>query len=157
MPSVTKETSISSFPLLIIEDSPAIVMLMKEFLNDLGYYDIQTASAGKEGMLLFENLVKANKLPIVFLDYNLPDVNANVVLPHILKIKPETKVIVATALEKGEQAVKNVISGGAYLYLQKPIRFDNLQNAIEILEGEINASKKQTTKACQRFFHTYIA
>jgi|GEM_PF-3497580 len=135
-----------SHPILIIEDSQAIVMLIKEFLNALGYYDIQTAGTGKEGMQLFENLVKANTFPIVFLDYNLPDVDANVVLPHILKIKSETKIIIATALEKGEQEVKDVIMHGAYLYLQKPIRFKNIQNVIEILEDEINAAKKQTAK-----------
>ncbi|MBI3638783.1 MAG: response regulator [Thaumarchaeota archaeon] len=138
--------SVQPHPILIIEDSLAIVMLMKEYLNALGYYDIQTASAGKEGMQLFENLVKANTFPIVFLDYNLPDVDANVVLPHILKIKPETKIIIATALEKGEQEVKDVIMHGAYLYLQKPIRFDNIQNVIKILEDEFNAAKEQTAK-----------
>jgi len=138
------------YPILIIEDSQAIVMQMKEYLNALGYYDIQTASAGKEGMQLFEDLVKANTFPIVFLDYNLPDVDANVVLPHILQIKPETKIIIATALEKGEQEVKDVIMHGAYLYLQKPVRFDNIQNVIKILEDEINAAKEQTAKVEER-------
>jgi len=146
MTTSNRVLSVQSHPILIIEDSLAIVMLMKEYLNALGYYDIQTASAGKEGMHLFENLVKANTFPIVFLDYNLPDVDANVVLPHILKIKPETKIIIATALEKGEQEVKDVIMHGAYLYLQKPVRFDNIQNVIKIFEADINAAMEQTTK-----------
>src|SRR5437899_6872442 len=144
--STAKEPSTKSNPILIIEDSLAIIMSIKEFLNALGYYEIKSATTGKEGMQLFENLIKSNTLPIVFLDYNLPDVNADIVLPHILKIKPETKVIVTTALEKGEQAVKDVIMRGAYLYLQKPVRFNNIQNAIQILEEEQNATKKENAK-----------
>ena len=146
MTSTAKEPSTKSNPILIIEDSVAIVMLIKEFLNALGYYEIKSASTGKDGMQLFENLVESNTLPIVFLDYNLPDVDANVVLPHILKIRPDAKVIVTTALEKGEQAVKDVIMRGAYLYLQKPVRFNNIQNAIKILEAEQNATKKENAK-----------
>lgn len=150
MTETPRVPSVQPCPILIIEDSQAIAMSIKEFLNELGYYNIQTASSGKEGMQLFENLVKANAFPIVFLDYNLPDVNANVVMPHILKIKPETKVIITTALDKGEQEVKDVIMHGAYLYLQKPVRFNNLQNAIEILEEESNATKKETAKVEER-------
>ena len=148
--STAKEPSTKSNPILIIEDSLAIIMSIKEFLNALGYYEIKSATTGKEGMQLFENLVKSNTLPIVFLDYNLPDVDADIVLPHILKIRPHAKVIVTTALEKGEQAVKDVIMRGAYLYLQKPVRFNNIQNAIQILEDERDATKKENAKVEQQ-------
>src|SRR5207245_7095065 len=148
--STAKEPSTKSNPILIIEDSLAITMSIKEFLNALGYYEIKSTTTSKEGMQLFENLVKSNTLPIVFLDYNLPDVDADIVLPHILKIRPHAKVIVTTALEKGEQAVKDVIMRGAYLYLQKPVRFNNIQNAIQILEDERDATKKENAKVEQQ-------
>src|SRR5438445_407692 len=56
--STAKEPSTKSNPILIIEDSLAIIMSIKEFLNALGYYEIKSATTGKEGMQLFENNIK---------------------------------------------------------------------------------------------------
>jgi DNA-binding response OmpR family regulator len=150
MASVTKEKSITSSPVLIIEDSKATAILIEEFLNSLGYHDVRISNTGKSGMEMFDGLINAEMHPIVFLDYNLPDVDARVILPHLLNKRPDTKVIVTTALEKTEQAVKNVIMQGAYQYLQKPIRFADVQHAIKILEEEAKAAEKESLAAIER-------
>jgi len=85
---------------LIIEDSKAIGLLLTEFLEKLNYHDIHKAENGSTGIAIFLELVnKNNETPIVFLDYNLPDMNAFSVFSQILKVRPDVKVIIETVME----------------------------------------------------------
>jgi len=121
---------------LIIEDSLATAMLIHDFLKKLGYENVHTCNTGKAGMKKFEELAKSDHLPIVLLDYNLPDMNASEVMLQLFNVKSDAKVILETAEEKDDETVKDALRHGAYLYLQKPIRFENLKNVIKILEDE---------------------
>jgi len=122
--------------ILIIEDSPAVGILLREYLERLDYHKIHTCGDGDSGIKKFKELVKPNNLPIVFLDYNLPDMNAFSVITQLLYIRPETKVIIETVSERSEEGIKNVIAYGAHHYLQKPIKFEGLKEIMNILESE---------------------
>jgi CheY-like chemotaxis protein len=65
--------NIEDLDVLVIEDSPAVGMLLKEFLNKLGFEKIHHCQNGKTGIESFKGLVDSGKTPLVFLDYNLPD------------------------------------------------------------------------------------
>ena len=123
-------------PVLIIEDSPAVGMLLTEFMKKLNYDDIHTSTTGQEGVSLFKVLADTKATPLVFLDYNLPDTNAHSVMSQILTIKPYTKIIIETANSKDDEKIKEVIGLGAYHYIQKPIRFNEIEKIIDILEEE---------------------
>ncbi|MFM8659129.1 MAG: response regulator [Candidatus Nitrosotenuis sp.] len=60
---------------LVIEDSQAVGILLKEFLHKLGFEKIRHCQNGKTGIESFKELVDSGNIPIVFLDYNLPDMN----------------------------------------------------------------------------------
>lgn len=122
--------------ILIIEDSLAISTLIQDFLKKLGYQNIHLSKTGKGGIDVFKDLVNSNKSPIVLLDYSLPDMPGNEVMDAILDIKPDTKVIIESASEKTDEAIKNLLRQGAYEYLEKPIHFENLKNTMKILEDE---------------------
>jgi len=109
---------------------------LEEFLNTLGYYNIHISNSGKEGIRRFEELEDSGRTPYVCLDYNLPDMDADVILPRILSTQPDAKVIIITALDRNDQAVKDVIMNGAYFYLQKPVRLASLQETMKIVEHE---------------------
>ena len=111
----------SKDPVLIIEDSPAVGMLLTEFMKKLGYDDIHTSTTGQEGVSLFKVIVDTKSVPLIFLDYNLPDTNANSVMSQILTIKPYTKIIIETANSKDDEKIREVIGLGAYHYIQKPL------------------------------------
>ena len=115
---------------LIIEDSPAVGMLLAEFVRKLGYTDIKTAETGDAGISLFKQFVAQDITPLIFLDYNLPDSTANSIMSQILPIKPFTKIIIETANGKEENSIKEVIGLGAYHYLQKPIHFNDVEKII---------------------------
>jgi len=91
--------------ILIIEDSPAVGILLREYLERLDYHKIHTCGDGDSGIKKFKELVKPNNLPIVFLDYNLPDMNAFSVITQLLYIRPETKVIIETVSERSEEGI----------------------------------------------------
>lgn len=122
--------------ILLIEDSPAISLLLREFLEKLDYKKVHSASTGKEGITMFQNLTNNGIIPIVLLDYTLPDTNANEVITQLFNIRPDVKIVIETAENKEEQVIKEAIRRGVYLYLQKPIRFDNMKDVMRIIEEE---------------------
>ncbi|MBT8242903.1 MAG: response regulator, partial [Nitrosopumilus sp.] len=129
---------------LIIEDSPAVGMLLSEFMKKLGYDDIHTCETGIAGISLFKVLVETKGTPLIFLDYNLPDTNADSVMSQILTIKPYTKIIIETANSKEDEKIKEVIGLGAYHYIQKPLRFKEIEKIITILEEEQSFFNKES-------------
>ena len=129
-------TSSQKHSILIIEDSLAVSTLIQDFLKKLGYQDIHICDNGRIGLQVFEELVKSNRVPVVLLDYSLVDMNADMVMSEIFAIRPDTKIIIESANEKTDDTIKNVLRYGVYAYLEKPIRFENLKNTMQILEEE---------------------
>jgi len=121
---------------LIVEDSQAVTMLLKSFLDKLDYTNVYSCNNGYSAIKEFKKLVKAQTPPIVLLDYMLPDMDCRSVLTQILEIQPNARVVLETATEKEDDGVKELIRLGIYQYLEKPIRFDSLKNIFETIENE---------------------
>lgn len=141
---------------LIIEDSHATSLLITEFLKKLDYEKIYSAYTGQQGVEIFQSLVNEGMVPIVLLDYSLPDTNAHEVMSQLLDISPNVKVILETAEGKEDRAVKDVIKQGAYLYLQKPIRFDNIKETMKIIEDE-DMVLTNTSANSSKIIDTYLS
>ena len=131
-------------PILIVEDSKAVTLLLKSFLERLEYVDVHTSETGSDAIKIFKKLTKANTPPIVLLDFNLPDMACHSVLTQILDIQPNARVILETATEQTDEGVKDLIRLGIYQYLEKPIRFDTLKNVFETLEKEDSFLHKES-------------
>ena len=108
---------------MIVEDSQAVTMLLKSFLDKLGYSNVYSCNNGYSAIKEFKKLVKAQTPPIVLLDYMLPDMDCRSVLTQILDVLPNARVVLETATEKDDDGVKELIRLGIYQYLEKPIRF----------------------------------
>ncbi len=122
--------------ILIIEDSKATAILLKEFLKNMGYEDIVTSEDGKSGITTYKELQDASKNPIVLLDYNLPDMDARSIMTQLLTISPNVKVILETATDKSDEGITELVRQGLYQYISKPIRFEALQQVFKTLEKE---------------------
>jgi len=122
--------------ILIIEDSVATTILLKNYLNNMGYQEIHTCEDGKTGVTTFKDLVKAGTDPIVLLDFVLPDMDAKSIMTQLLEVKPDVKVILSTATEKTDEGVTELIRRGLYQYMEKPIRFEKLKQILDTLEEE---------------------
>ena len=137
---------VHSTPLLIIEDSVAIALRIEEFLTTLGYTNIQISNSGKDGIVQFERLLKTGRTPVVCLDYNLGDIDAGYVLPHLLEMKPNAKIIIISALDRTDKEIKDVIMKGAYFFIQKPVRLDALAETMKLIEHETMAKESKVTE-----------
>ena len=121
---------------LIIEDSLAVSTLIQEFLKKIGYQNIHSCDNGRAAIKIFDDLVKSGKVPVILLDYNLPDMNGDEVMEEIFRIQPDAKIIIESASEKADETIKSLFRLGACEYLEKPIRFENLKSTMSILEEE---------------------
>lgn len=130
--------------ILIIEDSPAVGILLKDFLSRMGFKKIRHCQNGKAGIEAFKEITETGTVPLVFLDYNLPDMNALSIITQLLNMKPDVKVIIETAREKTEDSIKDVIAQGAYQYLAKPIRLEKIKEIIETLKTEESIITRET-------------
>ena len=122
--------------ILIIEDSIATIKLLGDYLEKLGYQNIHTCKDGKTGIKKFMELSGSKRLPLVFLDYYLPDIDAISVFDQIQEVKPETKIIIETVAGKNEEGIQYLTQHGAYHYLQKPFSFESLKEVMETFEKE---------------------
>ncbi len=115
--------------ILIIDDSVAIQAILKRHLEDLGYATIQTASTVKDGLEVF----KEHEPDVVFLDLVLPEETGVDFAMEALAERPDTMVIITTALPMSSETVTEAISQGASEYLPKPIRRENLEFVLDRL------------------------
>lgn len=121
--------------IVVVDDSPAIIMKLRGHLEKLGYKDIHDCKTGKEAIASCKKLIDSSNDPIVLLDMGLPDVDGDVVANKLLKAKMDLPIILITADEKTSVRVHKAISLGATAFIQKPFTIDDLKNALDVAES----------------------
>ena len=141
----SKEFTISEVaetrPIIIVDDSKAIVLKIQGYLENLGYTNTHSFYTGNDGLTGCKKLLKSN--PIILLDMSLPDTNGDVIAAKILDEKPDAQIILITADEKTTKRVKDTISSGVLAFIQKPFTIKDLKDALSTAESEYSISKKQ--------------
>jgi two-component system response regulator AtoC len=110
--------------ILIIDDEPSQLELLRMFLTRKGYV-VESASSGSEGI----EAEKRFEPDVVILDIHLPDMDGLEVLQHFKKKSPKTHTIMVTAYHDMETTVK-AMKLGAYEYITKPIDGEDLERAV---------------------------
>ena len=123
-------------PIVIIDDSKAIAMKLKNYSEKLGYSEIHVFENGKDGVKGCKKLFSENKEPVVLLDMGLPDLEGDEVATKLLKDKVDLQIVVITADEKTTKRVNKTISTGVSAFIQKPFTLDEVKNAIDSAESE---------------------
>lgn len=94
--SMSSATIEISRPIIIIDDSKAITMKLKNYVEKLGYSDIFVYENGKDRLKGSQKLFSDNKHPIIFLDMGLPDFDGfNFINTIWYLLIPETSVSTA--------------------------------------------------------------
>jgi two-component system NtrC family response regulator len=114
--------------LLVIEDDEGLQRQLKWAYDD---YEVFVASDRQSAI----DVLRAEEPAVVTLDLGLPPDPDGVTegfatLEEILKLKPDTKVIVASGHGARESAMR-AISGGAYDFYQKPVDIDELGHIVK--------------------------
>jgi DNA-binding NtrC family response regulator len=112
---------------LVVDDEPLIRATLAEYLTGEGF--AVTACASGE-----EALAAAGRMPydVVLCDVQLPGIDGIEVLERLLKISPETFVLLITAYATVESAVE-AFQRGAHDYLMKPILLDEVAGKVRRL------------------------
>lgn len=126
-------------PLVVVDDSPAITLRLKNYLQQLGYDDIQTASDGKEAIKLITKLIKNSQNPIILLDMELPGITGDVIARQLLQSNPDLSIILITADEKSTPRVRKAIGFGSTAFVQKPFTINEIKLALDATQqSEVN-------------------
>ena len=107
--------------LLVVDDDPVTVDLLKEVLGKEGYH-VVTALSGEEAIAKgMEDL-----FDVVVTDMRLGDKDGMEVLRSFKKFAPETTVIMITAFGSIETAIE-AIREGAFDYISKPFKLEEIK------------------------------
>ena len=106
--------------LLIIDDEPIIRESLGEFLTQEGFA-VTVCGSAEDGLMQAQNTA----FDLVLCDVQLPGIDGLELLQRLLKISPETFVILITAYGTVETAVA-AFQRGAHDYLMKPIFLDEV-------------------------------
>ncbi|MGD2086872.1 MAG: sigma-54 dependent transcriptional regulator [Candidatus Aminicenantes bacterium] len=119
----------NGYSILIVEDDKAAGNSIFYHLKDQGYQPYYFESA-EEALLFFQQ----NTVDLVLLDYLLPGMSGEAFFNRIKEINPLVPVIFMTVLKSVDKAVR-LLKMGAFTYLTKPLRMDelfhNINNALE--------------------------
>ena len=125
-----------SAPLLLVEDDTSVRNTLATFL-ELEGYKVEAVSSTRAAM---EKLL-ASSYPIVISDIYLDEQTGLDVLRAAKEASSECRVILMSARGSME-TVMAATRGGAFEYLAKPFELDDLLNAIQKAEAEIEGSAK---------------
>lgn len=111
--------------ILVIEDDKSVREFLADQLADQGY-KIMTADNGAEAVECVQN----SKFHVVICDLRMPGMNGIQTLEAIKKIDPMVPIILSSGHGNAEAAVE-AMKKGAYHFLQKPFRMNELFRLIE--------------------------
>ena len=115
----------TSAHLLVVDDDPVTIDLLKEVLSKEGY-EVSTALSGEEAIAQGMD----HLFDIIITDVRMGEKDGMEVLRFFKKNAPETTVILITAFGSIETAIE-AIREGAYDYISKPFKLDEIKFTIQ--------------------------
>lgn len=123
------ESAARSRVVLVVDDDLMILQVMSDLLKAAGY-DVLTATTGDEAVKFH-----SEKAPgLTFLDVKLRGKSGIDVFREIRTVDPAATIVILTGYPKIEDTVQ-VIKEGAYNYLTKPIKTEELLAMVEEVLG----------------------
>jgi two-component system response regulator AtoC len=110
--------------LLVVDDDPVTINLLKEVLTKEGY-EVKTALSGEEAIARGMD----DLFDIIITDMRMGDKDGMEVLRSFKKLAPETTLIMITAFGSIETAIE-AIREGAFDYISKPFKLDEIKFTI---------------------------
>lgn len=114
--------------LLIVDDSS---VMRRTIEKNLANYDLEIvgqASNGKEAV----EMVKIHRPDVITLDITMPEMDGIACLEQVMKIHPEAKVMIITALSDKLTGL-TALDRGARGFMYKPVNSEDLTRAFDKL------------------------
>jgi two-component system response regulator (stage 0 sporulation protein F) len=111
--------------ILIVDDEENTRIGLTKLLIQEGF-EVESAANGNEAL----DYLGQKKVNLVISDINMPDMNGLVFLRELSRKFPSTNVIMITAYG-GVESYLEAMNLGAYEYLHKPVRIDELRSIMK--------------------------
>jgi two-component system chemotaxis response regulator CheY len=120
--------------MLVADDSPAIRAVITDALQESGIReeDIEIAENGEEAVSMYME----TDPDVVFMDLNMPRKDGREAAEEILNENPRARIVAVTGLREDKEIVEDIRSIGAFEILQKPLRFQDIQDVLTKIEEE---------------------
>lgn len=128
------QTSDKTINIMIIDDHPMVIEGLRSLLGDHGEISIShSCTMGEEGF----RILGENKVHVVLLDINLPDVSGTDLCLRIKTAFPAVRILGMSTYSEAS-LVHQMIQNGAKGYLLKNASADELVKAIQLVhEGQV--------------------
>jgi CheY-like chemotaxis protein len=119
-----------SYTILVIDDDAVFRQFVSSALRKYGI-DVLTASSGVKGLNMLNTCPR--DIPVVLLDYTMPQFDGTETLRHLRNLKPSIKVVAVTSSRP--QVVSAGFRDGVDAYIEKPVNPLQLIWVIDSLVG----------------------
>ena len=133
--------------ILLVEDDPNLGLLLQEYLQLKGKFEVVRCSDGDEGLIAFTK----EPFDICILDVMMPKKDGFTLGKEIRKINPHIPLIFATAKTMIEDKTEAFTLGGDD-YITKPFRIEELLLRINALLKRVSESKNEEANVQQSSF-----
>ncbi|HHL40833.1 MAG TPA: response regulator [Deltaproteobacteria bacterium] len=110
----------------LIDDEASQRVVLRGFLEDAGYEVVAEGGDGSQAV----DICTANDPDLVIMDVKMPGMDGIEAARLINSLRP-TPVLLLTA-SSDDETVRRAVEAGVMAYLTKPVRFEELQPAIEL-------------------------
>jgi two-component system response regulator PilR (NtrC family) len=125
--------------ILIVDDEPNIIEILEMVLRDEGMEVLRTGSA-REALEILRN----HEVDVAISDIRMPGISGVDLLREAKLITPETVFIMITAFASTETAIE-ALQHGAYDYITKPFRMEDLRSVVQRALKEKENRKPQAS------------
>jgi len=122
--------------ILIVETETKFKSELAEFLKELGH-NAMAANTANEGMQILDN----QKFELLFMDLELPDINALVFLKQIKETYPSMEIIIVCT-QRDSISRRKAMTMGAIDYIEKPLSKFNVQLSMERIRKFLTIQEK---------------
>jgi two-component system response regulator AtoC len=112
---------------LIVDDEPAVLFLLREVLEERGHRVLSAADGAEAATLAAQG--RLHDIDLVLTDYAMPQLDGLGLLEHLRRHDPELPVVLLTA-RGSERLAARSIKQGAFDYLPKPFELDELETIV---------------------------
>lgn len=117
--------------ILIVDDARFARRIETKALQDAGFEHIVEAKTAKEALQIFEE--QAPKLTL--LDITLPDNSDLTLLRTMMKIRPEAKIVMNSAIGQ-ELIIQDALKAGARDFITKPFKEKEfIEKIVKVMKG----------------------
>lgn len=111
--------------ILVVDDEENTRIGLTKLLTQEGF-EVESAANGNEAL----DCLDQKRVSLVISDINMPNMNGLVFLRELSRKFPSTNVVMITAYG-GVESYLEAMNLGAYEYLHKPVRLDELRSVMK--------------------------